>query len=57
MLRLSLVLKNVSPVHDELALPDRCKGQIPEIAIDEVLKAGANELVAFHVRTQPARKN
>ncbi len=42
-LRLPLVLRNVSPVqgfvHDELqvALPDRCKGQVPEIAIDQGL--------------------
>jgi hypothetical protein len=59
-LRLPLVLRDVGLVHDELALPGRCKGQVPEIAIDEVLKAGGNErhfLVVLPVRPQSARTN
>ncbi len=37
-----LVLRDVGLVHDELALPDTSKGQVPEIAVDDVLKACAN---------------
>jgi hypothetical protein len=33
-----LVLGNVGLVHDELALSDRGKRQIPEIAVNDVLK-------------------
>ena len=53
-----LVLGNVGLVHDELALPDTCKGQIPEIAVDDVLKACSNQkhfLVVRHVGPQPER--
>ena len=39
-----LVLRDIGLVHDELALPDRCKGQVPKIAVDDVLKADANEV-------------
>ncbi len=52
-----LVLRDVGLVHDELALPDTSKGQVPEIAVNAVLKACANErhfLVVRHVRPQPA---
>ena len=55
-----LVLRDVGLVHDELALPDTSKGQVPEIAVDDVLKAGANErhlLVVRHVSPQPASSN
>ena len=52
--------RDVGLVHDELALPDTSKGQVPEIAVDDVLKASANErhfLVVCHVRPQPASNN
>ena len=52
-----LVLRDIGLVHDELALPGRYKGQVPKIAVDDVLKAGANEvhfLVGIH---QPAINN
>ena len=52
-----LVLRDIGLVHDELALPGRYKGQVPKIAVDDVLKACANEvhfLVGMH---QPARNN
>ena len=37
-----LVFRDVSIVHDVLALPDTCKWQVPQIAVDDVLKACAN---------------
>ena len=56
-----LVLRDLSLVHGELALPGRYKGQVPKLAVDDVLKleACANEVhflqvVGIH---QPARNN
>ena len=39
-----LVLRDIGLVHDELALPDRCKGQVPKIAVDDVLEAKYHQL-------------
>ena len=53
-----LVLGNVGLVHDKLALSDRGKRQIPEIAVDDVLKASTNQRHFFegrHVGPQPER--
>ncbi len=34
-----LVFRNLGLFHDVLALPNTCKWQVPEIAVDKVLKA------------------
>ncbi len=51
-----LVLRNVDLVSDELALPDTREGKVPEIAVDELLKASANNkhfLGSLQIRPQP----
>ncbi len=41
------VFKNVCLVQDILALPDTCKGRVPEIAVNEVLKVSANKGISL----------
>jgi hypothetical protein len=48
-----LVFRNSGLFHDVLALPYTCKWQVPEIAVNKVLKASANNkhfLGGLHVR-------
>ena len=42
-----------------LALPDTCKGQVPEIAVDNMLKASSNDILflgGLQVRPQPEKE-
>ena len=52
-----LVLRDIGLVHDELALPGRYQGQVPKIAVDDVLKASDNDLHFLVGMHQPARNN
>ncbi len=54
-----LVGTNLSLVQYILALLDTCKGQVPEIAVDEMLKANANDihvLGGLQVTPQPEKE-
>jgi hypothetical protein len=54
-----LVGTDLSLVQYILALPDTCKEQVPEIAVNEMLKANANDihfLGCLQVRPQPEKE-
>ena len=55
-----LIFRDVSIVYHILALPDTCKWQVLEVAVNDMLKACANQrniLVIRHVLFQPAIYN
>ena len=55
-----LILRDVLPVHDVPALPDTRKRKVPEIAVNDILKACANKrhfLMVLQVGLQPEIQN